>query len=88
MSIWKSCPDLMARLTKAQNHEACINQDVMTFAGFCDDRAELLGHVEACEARVADHAINAILAAASKSLRAKSRKAATARAAYAIGAHV
>lgn len=41
--------DLMERLISAQNHPGNINQDIMTFAGFCDDRAELERHVQHCE---------------------------------------
>jgi hypothetical protein len=54
MPIFRQHPDLMARLTKAQNHPGNLSRDVMTFAGFCDDRAELLRHVEACEASAAE----------------------------------
>lgn len=42
---WRQAPDLMARLTAAQNHPANVSQDIMTFAGFCDTRAELEAHV-------------------------------------------
>jgi hypothetical protein len=42
---WKQAPDLMARLTAAQNHPANVAQDIMTFAGFCASRAELEAHV-------------------------------------------
>ena len=35
-----SNPDLLRRLIAAQNHPANISRDVMTFAGFFDDRAE------------------------------------------------
>lgn len=47
---WIQEPDLMGRLIAAQNHPGNVNRDVMTFAGFCDDRAELERHVVACEA--------------------------------------
>lgn len=50
VSVWRANPDLMARLTKAQNHKANINIDIMTFAGWCDSRDELLLHVERYEA--------------------------------------
>lgn len=53
MSIWKANPDLMARLTAAQNHEANLGQDIMTFAGFCDSREELLAHVARYELKAA-----------------------------------
>lgn len=46
---WRNAPDLMARLTTAQNHPANENRDVMTFAGMCDSRAELERHVLHCE---------------------------------------
>ncbi|MGA0595165.1 hypothetical protein [Enterovirga sp. CN4-39] len=48
---WKTETDLMARLTRAQNHPANISQDIMTWAGFCDSRAELEAHVTRYEAR-------------------------------------
>lgn len=51
MSTWRANPDLMTRLTTAQNHQANINQDIMTFAGMCDTREELLAHVERYEER-------------------------------------
>jgi hypothetical protein len=53
MSIWKANPDLMARLAAAQNHPANIDQDIMTFAGFCDSREELLAHVVRYELKAA-----------------------------------
>lgn len=52
---WKQAPDLMDRLTEAQNSPCFEHQDVMTFAGMCDSRAELLRHVENCETRVANY---------------------------------
>lgn len=42
---WTQAPDLMARLTTAQNHPANTNIEIMTFAGMCDSRAELERHV-------------------------------------------
>lgn len=51
---WKTEKDLMERLETAQNHSALQNQDVMTWAGMCDDRAELERHVANCERRVAE----------------------------------
>lgn len=53
MSVWRDNLDLMARLGIAQNHEANIRQDIMTFAAFFDTRAELMAHVERYEARAA-----------------------------------
>jgi hypothetical protein len=47
---WKDAPDLMARLTKAQN-ELETPIDIVTFAGFCDSREELERHVERYEAK-------------------------------------
>lgn len=47
--------DLMQRLVLAQNHPGNVSRDVITFAGFCDDRAELLRHVQACEQSAADY---------------------------------
>lgn len=55
MSTWRDNPDLIDRLTRVQNHAANVDRDVMTFAGFCTDRTELLAHVEHCEARVAEY---------------------------------
>ena len=55
MSIWKQNPDLMTRLAAAQNHEANINQDIMTFVAFFDTREELLQHVEHYEERAANY---------------------------------
>lgn len=49
MAIWNENKDLMDRLARAQNHPANINQDIMTFAGFCDTREELERHVERYE---------------------------------------
>ena len=45
-------PDLMERLIAAQNRLACSGAqiDIVTFAGFCDDREELERHVERYEA--------------------------------------
>lgn len=48
---WKQSPDLMARLTKAQNRNSHI--DIMTFAGWCETEAALQAHVEYYEAKVA-----------------------------------
>jgi hypothetical protein len=52
---WRSAPDLMDRLARAQNHPANVDRDVMTWAALCGSREELLAHVEACEARVASY---------------------------------
>ncbi len=42
--VWKANPDLMRRLSDAQNAlERPI--DIMTFAGLCDTRSELERHV-------------------------------------------
>jgi hypothetical protein len=48
---WKDAPDLMARLSRTQNHPANENQDIMTFAGMCSSEDELLRHVEHYEDR-------------------------------------
>ena len=45
MSIWKQNPDLMARLSAAQNAPENCAIDIMTWAGFCDSREELEQHV-------------------------------------------
>lgn len=53
---WRDAPDLMARLATAQNAlKAPI--DIVTFAGFCDSRAELEAHVTRYEAQVAEQAV-------------------------------
>ena len=43
------CTDLMDRLAFAQNHEANIKQDIMTWAAMCDTREELERHVVSAE---------------------------------------
>jgi hypothetical protein len=45
--------ELMARLAVTQNHEANVNQDIMTFTVFFETREQLLSHVEYYEARAA-----------------------------------
>lgn len=50
---WKQAPDLIARLTEAQNHPRNVNQDIMTFAGMCNSRDELERHVVRYEERAA-----------------------------------
>lgn len=50
---WRDNPDLMARLTTAQNSPALAHQDVMTFAGWAGSREALEKHVLACEERAA-----------------------------------
>lgn len=55
MSVWKQNPELMARLAKAQNHEANINQDIMTFCAFFETREQLVRHVECYEKRAAEY---------------------------------
>jgi hypothetical protein len=52
---WRDVPDLMDRLTTAQNHAAFAHQDILTFAGFMDNRAGLERHVVKCEARAAEY---------------------------------
>lgn len=53
MATWKANPDLMDRLIAAQN-ALTTPIDIVTFAGFCDSRDELLRHVERYEAQVAE----------------------------------
>lgn len=48
---WKDAPDLMDRLTSAQNSPAHENHDIMTFAGFMTSREELQAYVESNEER-------------------------------------
>ena len=52
---WTQAPDLMARLTKAQNHPANDMIDIMTFAGMCESRAELERHLGHYEERAANY---------------------------------
>jgi hypothetical protein len=49
---WKQSPELIARLTKAQNNLR-TPIDIMTFAGWCETEAALQAHVEYYEAEVA-----------------------------------
>lgn len=52
MSTWQTNPDLMTRLTQAQN-ALRTPIDIMTFAAFCDTREELERHVVRYEEQVA-----------------------------------
>jgi hypothetical protein len=49
---WRDAPDLMDRLIRAQNHPSNSTTDILTIAGLFDSRAELLRHVEFCEATI------------------------------------
>ena len=49
---WKDAPDLIQALTKCQNSPCNENQDILTFAGFCDSRDELEAYVCRQEIRV------------------------------------
>jgi hypothetical protein len=53
---WRDAPDLMARLTAAQN-SISAPIDIMTFAGFCSSREELERHVVRYESRAAIDAL-------------------------------
>lgn len=53
MAVWKQNPDLMDRLIAAQN-SLRTPIDIVSFAGMCDSRDELLAHVERYEARTAE----------------------------------
>ena len=53
--MWKQNQDLMTRLATAQNHDANINQDIMTFVAFFNTREELLRHVEYYKNRAANY---------------------------------
>lgn len=46
---WKDAPELMAALTRCQNHPAFEHQDILSFAGLCDSADELELHVARCE---------------------------------------
>jgi hypothetical protein len=50
---WTQAPDLMARLTTAQN-ALRTPIDIMTFAGMCSSREQLEAHVAYYEKRVAE----------------------------------
>jgi hypothetical protein len=52
---WRDNPDLMSRLTEAQNSPAFEHQDILTWAAMCDTRAELERHVLNCETRAANY---------------------------------
>lgn len=52
---WKDAPDLMDRLTTAQNHDANLAIDIMTWARLCGSRAELEHHVSYYEERAASY---------------------------------
>ncbi|MDI4667080.1 hypothetical protein K9U40_22550 [Xanthobacter autotrophicus] len=54
LPIWRQSPDLMVRLTTAQNHPANARTDIMTFAGMCDSREELERHVARYERAAAE----------------------------------
>lgn len=54
-AIWQTETDLMERLTSAQNHPVHNHLDIMSFAGMCDSRAELEGHVIRAEKRAAEY---------------------------------
>jgi hypothetical protein len=55
---WRDAPDLMDRLRDAQNHPRNCAIDIMTFAGMCDSRPELLAHVERYEQKAAPVAVS------------------------------
>lgn len=48
---WKQSPYLMMRLQKAQNAPENVNQDIVTFAGYCGSEEALLRHVSYYEAK-------------------------------------
>lgn len=50
---WQDAPDLMARLTNAQNRLR-TPIDIVSFAAFCESRAELERHVVRYEQQVAN----------------------------------
>ena len=53
MTAWKNNPDLIERLTRAQNTPIHAGVDIMTFAGFCDSREELESYVIRAEEKAA-----------------------------------
>lgn len=61
MWTWKQSPELMARLTAAQN-ALTTPIDIMTYAGFCGSEEALRKHVERYETQVREQAIAADLA--------------------------
>ncbi len=50
---WKDSPELMARLNDVQNNPRNENRDISTFAGLCQNEAQLRAHVEFYEAKEA-----------------------------------
>jgi shikimate kinase len=48
---WIDEPELMARLSKAQNRPANQNIDIMTIVGCFNSREQLVRHVENFEAK-------------------------------------
>jgi hypothetical protein len=50
---WKDSPELMIRLIAAQNSPKNWNQDITTFAGFCDSAERLERHIAFYEERAA-----------------------------------
>lgn len=57
---WTQAPDLMNRLTTAQN--ALVTPiDIMTFAGFCSSRDELERHVTRYEQEVRDQPVSYVV---------------------------
>lgn len=52
---WKDAPDLMDALARCQNSPLYANQDIMTFAGFCESRDELEGYLARHEIRVQNY---------------------------------
>ena len=52
---WKDAPDLIADLTRCQNSPCNANQDILTFAGFCESLDELELYVAREEIRVQNY---------------------------------
>jgi len=55
MFTWTQAPDLIERLTKAQNHPANETIDIMTWAGLCESRDELERHTAYYEGRASEY---------------------------------
>lgn len=61
--------DLLTALSLIQNHPACVNQDIMTFAGFMTND-EVRQHIDRYVGRIADFNIEAAQKPARKSKKA------------------
>lgn len=63
---WKDAPDLMDALARTQNAPCNSNIDIMTYAGFCNSRAQLEQHLIRYEAIETEAEMQAIRRRGSK----------------------